>query len=53
MKRVTFQEVSPEGLQVLGPMVELMATEEQLEAHRQAVRVRLDHLGNQKDLSWG
>lgn len=46
MKRVTFQEVSPEGLQMLGPMVELMAREEQLEAHRQAVRVRLDHLIN-------
>jgi histidinol dehydrogenase len=52
MKRISFQEVSGKALQVLGPMVEFMAQAEQLEAHRQAVKVRLDYLVNQKNLSW-
>lgn len=52
MKRISFQEVSGKALQVLGPMVEFMAQAEELEAHRQAVKVRLDYLVNQKNLSW-
>lgn len=41
VKKVTFQQLNPEGLQKLGPAVELMAQAEGLEAHKQAVRVRL------------
>jgi histidinol dehydrogenase len=52
MKRITFQEISGEGLQVIGPMVEFMAQAENLEAHRQAVKVRLDYLINSKNSSW-
>jgi histidinol dehydrogenase len=52
MKRISFQEVSGQALQVLGPMVEYMAQAEELEAHRQAVKVRLDYLVNQKNKSW-
>lgn len=52
MKRITFQEVSGEGLQAIGPMVEFMAQAENLEAHRQAVKVRLDYLINSKNSSW-
>jgi histidinol dehydrogenase len=52
MKRISFQEVTPEGLRVLGPVVEYMAQAEQLEAHRQAVKVRLDYLTNQKNSLW-
>ncbi len=52
MKRISFQEITPEGLQSLGPVVEFMAQAEELEAHRQAVKVRLDYLVNKKNLSW-
>jgi histidinol dehydrogenase len=38
---VTFQQITPEGLQKLGPVVEIMAESESLEAHKQAVSIRL------------
>ena len=41
MKKITFQEISAEGLQNLGPVVETMAEAELLDAHRNAVSVRL------------
>jgi len=44
VKKVTFQEISPAGLQQVGPIVETMATAESLTAHQRAVRVRLDSL---------
>ncbi len=52
MKRTSFQEISAEGLKTLGPMVEFMAQAEELEAHRQAVKVRLDYITNQSNVSW-
>ncbi len=52
MKRISFQEISGRGLQALGPAVEFMARTEELEAHRQAVKVRLDHLTKQSNSSW-
>ncbi len=52
MKRISFQEISGGGLQALGPMIEFMAQAEKLEAHRQAVKVRLDHLTRQSNFSW-
>jgi histidinol dehydrogenase len=41
VKKITVQEVSKEGLQNIGPSVELMAEAEGLWAHRNAVTVRL------------
>jgi histidinol dehydrogenase len=41
LKRITFQELTQAGLLELGPVVERLATEEGLEAHRLAVAVRL------------
>lgn len=41
MKKITFQEITAEGLQNLGPVVETMAEAELLDAHRNAVSVRL------------
>ena len=41
VKKITFQRISPEGLQNLGPVVEIMAEAEQLEAHKRAVSMRL------------
>jgi histidinol dehydrogenase len=40
VKKVTFQEIQPEGLAMLGPTVVEMARAEGLEAHAQAVLVR-------------
>ncbi|GMK56382.1 hypothetical protein CspeluHIS016_0302220 [Cutaneotrichosporon spelunceum] len=45
-KHITAQEVSREGLKVLGPVVVTLAEREGLEAHANAVRVRLRELGN-------
>lgn len=43
-RKVTFQELTPEGLLQIGHTVELMAEGEQLEAHRNAMSVRLKTL---------
>ncbi|OOF83380.1 histidinol dehydrogenase [Rodentibacter ratti] len=43
-KRMTVQELTPQGFQALAPTVMAMASAEQLEAHRQAVEVRLTKL---------
>lgn len=41
-KFITFQKLSKEGLHKLGPVVEEMATAEQLIGHKQAVSIRLN-----------
>ncbi|MBF0752187.1 MULTISPECIES: histidinol dehydrogenase [unclassified Pasteurella] len=46
-KRMTVQELTPQGFQALAPTVMAMASAEQLEAHRQAVEVRLEKLKDQ------
>lgn len=40
-KRMTVQELTPQGFQDLAKTVELMASAEQLDAHKQAVSIRL------------
>jgi histidinol dehydrogenase len=45
IKKITFQQVSPIGLELLGPVVATMAAAEQLEAHRQAILIRLENNG--------
>ncbi len=44
MKKITFQEISKEGIQKLGPVIEKMAAAEELDAHKNAVSVRLKSL---------
>ena len=41
VKKITFQEITREGLQKLGPVIEKMAEAEELIAHKNAVSVRL------------
>ncbi|HWV64313.1 histidinol dehydrogenase [Chitinophaga sp.] len=41
VKKITFQQISPEGLQNIGSTIEAMAAAEGLEAHKNAVTVRL------------
>jgi histidinol dehydrogenase len=45
LKKITFQEVSLEGLKDLGPVVEIMAEAESLIGHRNAVSVRIKKTG--------
>lgn len=44
MRKVTFQQLSREGLQGIGPIIEVMAENEQLDAHKNAVSIRLASL---------
>jgi len=46
VKKITFQKITAQGIQNLGPTIEIMARAEQLEAHRNAVSVRLKKLQN-------
>ncbi|MDH6304475.1 histidinol dehydrogenase [Parabacteroides sp. PF5-5] len=42
IKKITFQEITPEGIRELGEVIRIMAANEQLDAHRNAVTVRLE-----------
>jgi histidinol dehydrogenase len=42
MKKITFQSITKEGIQSLGSTIVKMAEEEQLQAHANAVKVRLN-----------
>ncbi len=48
LKKMTYQKISPEGLKNLGPTVEIMAANELLEAHKNAVSIRLKYLKSNK-----
>lgn len=41
IRKITFQEITPKGLKNLGPVIECMAAAELLEAHKNAVTLRL------------
>ena len=42
IRKVTFQEITREGIQNIGPAIEVMAANERLDAHKNAVSVRLN-----------
>lgn len=44
MRKITFQELTQQGLKSLGPVIETMAAGEFLDAHKNAVTVRLKEL---------
>lgn len=44
LKKITFQEISKEGLKNIGPAIEIMAAAEELEAHKNAITLRLNNL---------
>lgn len=50
VKKITFQQLTPSGLQLLGKAVEEMAAAEGLDAHRLAVSKRLNALKQQNDV---
>ncbi len=43
-KKITFQQISTEGLKQIGITIERMAAAEQLEAHKKAVSIRLEEI---------
>lgn len=43
LKKITYQRLSKEGLQQIGQTIELMAAAEGLDAHKQAVTIRLNY----------
>ena len=45
-KKITFQKLSKEGIQSIGPSIEIMAEAEELFAHKNAVSLRLKDLKN-------
>ena len=44
IRKITFQEIRPEGIRAIGPAIEVMAANEHLDAHRRAVTIRLNQL---------
>lgn len=46
VKKITFQEVTREGIQTIGKAIELMAEAEGLQAHKNAISVRLKELNS-------
>ena len=44
MRKVTFQHLSPQGIESIGKTVVTMAENEQLEAHANAMRLRMDDI---------
>jgi len=43
LRKITFQEITREGLQNLGKTIEVMAANEHLDAHKNAVSIRLNN----------
>lgn len=48
IKKMTYQKITDEGLKKLGPTIEVMAANELLEAHKNAVTIRLNYLKSKK-----
>lgn len=44
-RKITFQHITAEGVRAIGPAVEAMAEAESLEAHKNAMRIRMESLG--------
>ncbi|WP_455587433.1 histidinol dehydrogenase [Bacteroides sp.] len=44
IRKITFQEIHSEGMAAIGPAIEVMAANEQLDAHKNAVTVRLKNI---------
>ena len=44
VKKITYQKITEEGIKNIGPTVEIMAENELLQAHKNAVSIRLNYL---------
>lgn len=48
LKKITFQEITRDGIMNLGPVIETMAQAEMLDAHKNAVTLRLKEIRDKK-----
>jgi histidinol dehydrogenase len=48
VKKITYQKITEKGMEKLGPTIEVMAANELLDAHKNAVTLRLNYLKNKK-----
>ncbi len=48
IRKITFQEITAEGIKNLGPVIETMAEAEELHGHKNAVTLRLDEIRNKE-----
>ena len=46
VKKITFQHITQKGIENIGPTVEILAEMEGLQAHKNAVTIRLNHNGD-------
>lgn len=44
IRKITFQEILPSGMSAIGPAIEVMAANEHLDAHKNAVTVRFEEI---------
>lgn len=44
IRKITFQEILPDGMAAIGPAIEVMAANEHLDAHKNAITVRLKEI---------
>lgn len=44
IRKITFQEITSQGMKTIGPAIEVMAANEHLDAHKNAVTVRLKEI---------
>lgn len=44
IRKITFQEILPSGMSAIGPAIEVMAANEHLDAHKNAVTIRLEEI---------
>jgi histidinol dehydrogenase len=49
LKKITFQRISAPGLERLGPTIQVMAAAEGLDAHKEAVTLRLHKIADDKE----
>ncbi|MHA7128431.1 histidinol dehydrogenase [Algoriphagus namhaensis] len=50
VKKITYQKITAEGLRKLGPTIEIMAENELLQAHKNAVTLRLKRLSEENGI---
>ncbi|SHM91126.1 histidinol dehydrogenase [Cyclobacterium lianum] len=48
VKKITYQKITAAGIKALGPTIAIMAENENLHAHKNAVSIRLNHLSKNK-----
>lgn len=48
VRKITFQEITRQGIESIGPAIEIMAATEELDAHKEAVTIRLNEINKSR-----